>query len=88
MNESRLRDFERKYRRGKTFSVDNETMQSILNDADELIAEIRRLREVLGFYGDNKNWEKQLLMGATHGNYTIDRVTHDQGQRAREAIGE
>lgn len=57
----------------------------------ELIAEVNRLREALGFYADKKNYEEfeQKIMGnaGISWSYKTTKVKDDDGLIARKALG-
>ena len=52
----------------------------------ELVAEIRRLREALAFYGDKKNHCLRFGRDAEH-FFKGSEVAYDMGKRARVALG-
>jgi hypothetical protein len=76
MSEEELRELEKRW-----CADDDVTLEA----AQSLVTEIRRLRAVLEWYGDEKNYTTQCL-----GNCPIENsyIAEDMGDRAREALAE
>ncbi|CAB4139796.1 hypothetical protein UFOVP353_39 [uncultured Caudovirales phage] len=85
MTPARLKEIEERYAPYTAHPVNVKSLAQNVKDASELVAEIRRLREVLAWYGDNYNNYKYNV---TKHDPAFDCAIHeDDGQRARDAIG-
>lgn len=89
MKPERLKEIERMYAPHTTHAIEINTMKAQLDCIDELIAEVKRLREVLTFYGHKYNHLPRPYVCPDGFYYGRDSVcqSEDRGQRARDALG-
>ena len=86
MDEKRLTDIERRVNAIQYVFNGWDMVPLTIAEANELTAEIRRLREALAFYGDKKNHCLRFGRDAEH-FFKGSEVAYDMGKRARAALG-